>query len=172
MTDPKTVLPRRHRLYVGKDRHKFSSAHMTVFPDGSKERLHGHNYRVRVALELSEVPPLKDFLDFRTLKNALELLCEEWDERVLLPEQCPFLQIISQDKTEVDLRLCGKRYVFPTEDVVFLPVDNICVETLSVVLADRLRNALSPDLKKTSVTGIGVDISEADGQGCETLVQW
>ena len=34
----------RHRIFTGKDVHKFSSAHMTVFPDGSKERLHGHNF--------------------------------------------------------------------------------------------------------------------------------
>ena len=27
---------------------------MTVFPDGSKERLHGHNYTVALSLELSD----------------------------------------------------------------------------------------------------------------------
>lgn len=37
--------PKKHRIYVGKDAHKFSAAHMTVFPDGKKERLHGTTSR-------------------------------------------------------------------------------------------------------------------------------
>ena len=41
----------RHRIFVGKDVHKFSAAHMTVFRDGTKERLHGHDYRTEVAIE-------------------------------------------------------------------------------------------------------------------------
>jgi len=34
-----------------KERNKFSSAHFTLFPDGSVEKLHGHNYFVEVEFE-------------------------------------------------------------------------------------------------------------------------
>jgi hypothetical protein len=54
-----------YRIYIRKEALKFSAAHMTVFPDGTKERLHGHNYRTEVILDqelTQEVePPKRDF---------------------------------------------------------------------------------------------------------------
>src|SRR5690242_4697931 len=40
---------------IYKEYFKFSAAHFLIFPDGSAERLHGHNYRVyvEIAAELS-----------------------------------------------------------------------------------------------------------------------
>ena len=52
-----------HRIRVGKDSHKFAAAHMTVFPGGTKERLHGHNFQVHVTVELRDVA-FAAFLDF------------------------------------------------------------------------------------------------------------
>ena len=42
-------------LRLGKQDFKFSAAHFTLFPDGSAELLHGHDYRVRVALRGARV---------------------------------------------------------------------------------------------------------------------
>ena len=44
----------RFRIDIARELFKFSCAHMTVFPDGTKERLHGHNYYVGVTLALSD----------------------------------------------------------------------------------------------------------------------
>ena len=41
----------RLRLHIRKEALKFSAAHMTVFPDGTKESLHGHNYRTKALIE-------------------------------------------------------------------------------------------------------------------------
>ena len=41
----------RWSIEVEKEYLRFSAAHFLIFPDGSAERLHGHNYRVYVALE-------------------------------------------------------------------------------------------------------------------------
>ncbi len=154
----------RHRIYVGKDAHKFSAAHMTVFPDGTKERLHGHNFQVTVALDLSEIG-FKSFLDFGVVKTALNAQCKEWDDRLLLAENCPHFKVDSRSASELDFRLCGKRYVIPSEEVVLLPLENIATETLAQEFCDRFRQRLDPALLQGLVLGIEVHITESRGQG-------
>ena len=45
-------------ISIDKDYLKFSAAHFLIFPDGTAERLHGHNYRVFVEIDaaLSDEP--------------------------------------------------------------------------------------------------------------------
>jgi 6-pyruvoyltetrahydropterin/6-carboxytetrahydropterin synthase len=152
-----------HRLFVGQDQHKFSVAHMTVFPDGSKEKLHGHNFNVTVALELRSVS-FETLLDIGIVKKAVEAQCREWNEHLLVGERNPKLEILRRDD-EVEFRLCGKRYLLPAEDVIFLPVDNIVVENLSVEFARRVVERLGPALRRDVVAGVEVDVREARGQG-------
>jgi 6-pyruvoyltetrahydropterin/6-carboxytetrahydropterin synthase len=154
----------KHRIFVGQDPHKFSAAHMTVFPDGTKERLHGHNFQVTVALDLHTVA-FETFLDLGIVKRALHGLCREWHERLLLAERCPRLEIVRRDAEEVEVRLCGQRYVAPAEDVVFLPVENVIVETLAVELAHRMVDRLGGALRPEVVAGLHVEVREAPGQG-------
>ena len=137
---------------------------MTVFPDGSKERLHGHNFNVSVALDLKRVG-LANLLDIGILKRHIDAQCREWNEHLLVAERCPKLEIISRTDEEVEFRLCGKRYVAPAEDVLFLPLDNIIVENLSMELARLLAERLAPELSGGLVAGLEVDVREARGQG-------
>ena len=137
---------------------------MTVFPDGTKERLHGHNFQVTVALDLHTIA-FESFLDLGIVKRALRELCVEWNERLLLAERCPRLEIVRRDADEVEVRLCGRRYVAPAEDVVFLPVENVIVEGLAVLLCDRLIERLGPALRREVVAGLEVTVREAPGQG-------
>ena len=44
-----------HRIRIARAEHKFSCAHMTVFADGTKERLHGHNYTIALGVEVERV---------------------------------------------------------------------------------------------------------------------
>jgi 6-pyruvoyltetrahydropterin/6-carboxytetrahydropterin synthase len=136
---------------------------MTVFPDGSKERLHGHNFNVAVALDLHTID-LEHLLDLGIVKRAVLEQCKEWHERLLLPERCPALEILRRD-AEVEFRLCGQRYLLPAEDVVFLPVDNVVVESLAVELARRVVERLGPWLRPEVVAGVEVEVREAPGQG-------
>lgn len=154
----------RHRIFLGKDLQKFNAAHMTVFPDGTKERLHGHNFQVSVALDLHDVA-FANFLDFGLVKAALEAQCKDWNERLLVAERCPMMTDLRRDGGEVEFRLCGKRYVAPEEDILFLPVDNIVVETLSIEFARALAARLSPHLRREVVAGIEVEVTESPRQG-------
>ena len=156
------------RLFVGQDPHKFSVSHMTVFPDGSKEKLHGHNFSVTVALELRDTS-LANFIDIGIVKRAVEGLCREWNEHLLLPEKCPALEILRRE-SEVEFKLCGKRYVVPAEDAIFLPIENVVVENLSAEIARRLIENLGPVLRPDVVAGVEVEVREAPGQGGSTYV--
>ncbi len=155
---------RRHRLVVAREQYKFSCAHMTVFPDGTKERLHGHNYQVGAVLEVNDVS-FAHMIPFAPIKEALAAICLELRERVLLAERNPFLTIVRDDDAELELTLCGKRYVFPREDALLLPIDNIAVEPLAAYVADLLLARLRALLPAGVVTGLEVSVHEGPGQG-------
>src|SRR5262249_30900225 len=139
-------------------------AHATEFPDGTKERLHGHNFQVTVALDLRSTDR-KRLVDLGLLKSALTDLCAAWNERVLLAARSPELRILKQDDRELEINLCGRRYVFPADEVILLPVTNVVVETLAEVVAHTLLERLTPSVPGGEVTGLEVTITESDGQG-------
>ncbi len=152
-----------HRVVVAREQYKFSCAHMTVFPDGTKERLHGHNYQLSAALELRDVG-FAQMVPFAAIKDALGAICKEFRERVLLAERNPYFEKL-RDDDELELRLCGKRYVFPREDVLLLPIDNVSAEALAAYLAGRLVAALGPHLPTGVVEVVEVAVHESPGQG-------
>jgi 6-pyruvoyltetrahydropterin/6-carboxytetrahydropterin synthase len=155
----------QHRIVIAREQYKFSCAHMTVFPDGTKERLHGHNYTIAIALELDSVA-LPQMLPFAPIKAAISELCAAWKERVLIGARNPHLSI-TRDDHELELVLCGDRYVFPRVDVLLLPIDNISVEALSVHVAELLRGKLAPVLG-AHVTTLEITVEESPGQGAST----
>lgn len=158
------------RITIARDQYKFSCAHMTVFPDGSKERLHGHNYTVAIALELTDTSFSK-IIPFADIRAALAELCASWKERVLLAAHNPHFQLVHHDEHELEFRLCGKRYVLPSEDALILPVDNIAVEPLAGHCAELLRRKLASILSAPHVRSLEVTVSESPGQGATALLR-
>src|SRR5689334_14368354 len=102
----------RNLIHLRKEALKFSSAHMTVFPEGTKEALHGHNYTTEITIELKSTT-LADLVSFSVFKKIAKELCDTWDEKVLLPSKCPHFQIKSHTAQEIEFVLCKKRYVIP-----------------------------------------------------------
>ena len=156
-----------YRIHVKRARFKFSCAHMTVFPDGSQERLHGHNYYLSMTVELRSIR-FEDMIDFAPIKEALAQLCLEWKERTFVARDNPHLSILSNDEREIEFTLCGERYVLPQADVLLLPIDNAAVEPLSAHACDRLCEILKDDLPTDVVKAIEVTIEENPGQGATT----
>jgi 6-pyruvoyltetrahydropterin/6-carboxytetrahydropterin synthase len=161
----------RHRIFVSKDVLKFSSAHMTVFPDGSKERLHGHNFQVLLEFELYTTQ-LASLLDFGVVKQTLAQACQAWDQRLLLGTRCPAFELIRQEGGELEFKLCGKRYVVPEDEAVLLPLENVVVETLAEELAFVLVDRLGSHLKRDVVAAMTVTVSESTGQGGSYRWDW
>ena len=154
---------RRHRLTVARDQYKFSCAHMTVFPDGTKERLHGHNYTVAIAIDLDRAD-FGTMIPFAPIKAALADLCAAWKERVLIAVNNPFTKLVRDDDAELELTVCGQRYVLPRGDALLLPIDNISVEALAAHAAAILFERISV-LDAPHVRGLEVTIAESPGQG-------
>jgi 6-pyruvoyltetrahydropterin/6-carboxytetrahydropterin synthase len=156
---PKT----RHRIHIARTQYKFSCAHMTVFPDGSKERLHGHNYFIAATLELADVS-FERLIPFQLIKDELGRLCQEWKEHTLVPLDNPFFELLRDDGDEYEFKLCGKRYVLPREDVLPLPIDNIAVEPLANHFAEIFLARIRPHVGD-NLLGLDIQISEVPGQG-------
>jgi 6-pyruvoyltetrahydropterin/6-carboxytetrahydropterin synthase len=153
-----------HRILIAREQYKFSCAHMTVFPDGTKERLHGHNYAVRVALDVERID-LPAMVPFAAVREALAALCARFKEHVLVAARCPFLEIL-RDDSELEFRLCGERYAMPRGDALLLPLDNISVEALAAHVAELL----AAELDVPAATALEVTIEESPGQGASCRV--
>jgi 6-pyruvoyltetrahydropterin/6-carboxytetrahydropterin synthase len=153
-----------HRISIARSQYKFSCAHMTVFPDGTKERLHGHNYQVAIALDVERID-LPAMIPFASIKAALGELCSAWKEYVLLATANPHFKVVRDDAAEIEFTLCGDRYVLPRGDVKLLPIDNISVESLAAHVAELLLARLRPALDPSNVRALEVTIEESPGQG-------
>jgi 6-pyruvoyltetrahydropterin/6-carboxytetrahydropterin synthase len=158
----------KHRIVIAREQYKFSCAHMTVFPDGTKERLHGHNYTVAVAIDVDNVA-LAQMIPFTPIKQALSELCAAYKERVLLAEQNPHFQIV-RDDAELEFKLCGERYVLPRGDALLLPIDNISVEALAQHIARVLKTKLGV-LNAPQVRALEVTVEESPGQGASCTLE-
>jgi len=149
-------------MFIAREQYKVSCAHMTVFPDGTKERLHGHNYTIAVALDVDRID-LASMIAFAPIKQALGELCAEWKEHVLLAAHNPHFVVVREDH-ELELTLCGERYVMPRGDALLLPIDNISVEALAAHVAELLRPKIAA-AGGGHVLAFEVTVAESPGQG-------
>lgn len=143
-------------LHIDRPSIRFSSAHMTVFPDGSKESLHGHNYQVFIEATIDE----NRFLPFSAIKELASVLAGKWHEKVLLAAQNRHFHLREAAAEVCDFTLCNKHYVLPSEDVVLLPVENVTCENLAKLFAAALKKQLGE-----AVLQLMVRIEEYPGQG-------
>lgn len=157
-------------IFVAKDSYKFSSAHWTVFPDGTKEALHGHNYMVGLKLRVRD-SSVRNMVDFRVIKRVLKPLCDAWDEKIMLPGRNTLVTIHPQGD-EIEVKACGKRYVFPKDETVVIPCENICAEQLAEVMAEAFRERIAAERPEIFqlLEAYEVTISETAGQGATITV--
>jgi 6-pyruvoyltetrahydropterin/6-carboxytetrahydropterin synthase len=156
----------KHRIAIAREQYKFSCAHMTVFADGTKERLHGHNYTIAVALDVARID-VAAMLPFAPIKAALADLCSAWKEHVLLAANNPLFHVV-RDDFELEFTLCGERYVMPRQDALLLPIDNISVEALAAHVATELRARFATLAVKA--TQLEVTVEESPGQGASCII--
>ncbi len=155
-------VPRRYSVVVAKDFLKFSAAHFIAYP-GFREPLHGHNYQVSVRVDAA-LGPEGYVLDFGLVKRVARALCEELDERVLLPARSECLRIVAREEVvEVETE-DGGRFCFPAADVRLLPIGHSSAEELAAYLLGRLRTALAAETAGRQVLALEVGVAEAPGQ--------
>jgi 6-pyruvoyltetrahydropterin/6-carboxytetrahydropterin synthase len=159
------------RVQVSKDYLVFASAHFITFRGHQCETLHGHNYRVGVAVEGSVDPEAFFVLDFSILKQVTRKFVDEIDHKVLLPTQNPKLAFHEEgDRLQVDY-FGEPTYIFPRRDCALLPIQNSTAEMLAQYLGTRVREALRRDGYR-HLTLLELEVEENYGQSAtyrETL---
>jgi 6-pyruvoyltetrahydropterin/6-carboxytetrahydropterin synthase len=135
----------------------FSAAHFSIH-QGRSERLHGHNYLVRLWVT-GRVGEEGTVVDFSVLKSALRDLCAELDERMLVPTRSAGIQVDDSDDGVV-LTEGSRRFVIPRDDVVLLPVVNTTCECLAAHLLGALRQRLGATDQRLRLL-----VEETPGQG-------
>jgi 6-pyruvoyltetrahydropterin/6-carboxytetrahydropterin synthase len=113
-------------IEITKDYLHFSAAHFTIFSSTERENLHGHNFDVGCTIE---TPVGDDGLafDYNLVKDKLKTMCDELDERTLLPEQSPHLAFEPEGDYLI-ARFANERIPFLERDVLLLPIRNATVE--------------------------------------------
>lgn len=154
-------------LLLAKENFKFSAGHFLIFNEKSAERLHGHNYQVKVDIT---IPPEEDlysqgyFVDFNVFKKIIKAKLDSWDEIILLPKKHPDMKF-KIEGSSLDVKFRDRRYVFPKNEVLLLPVTNTSVEQLSRILAQEFLEKF----KKYKVRKVQVTVEETRGQGATTV---
>jgi 6-pyruvoyltetrahydropterin/6-carboxytetrahydropterin synthase len=145
---------------VSKDYLVFPAAHFITYR-GLCEPLHGHNYRASVTVE-GELDDNHYVLDFVLLKKMMRDLIDELDHRMLLARDNTHMEI-TEEPGSVTVQYEERRYVFPREDVVILPIPNTTAEMIGRYLTGKLRERLAAE-GHDGVTAIIMEVEESFGQ--------
>src|SRR5262245_58331737 len=146
---------------VTKDYLVFSAAHFITFNGNVCERLHGHNWRV--AAEIAG--PLDEnhyVFDFIALRDALQKIVNELDHRMLLPTLHKSIRV-NESTNEVEACFEDRRWVFPREDCLLLPVENTTAERLAWWIGKRLQEIV-PSTAFRKMTHLRLEVEENFGQ--------
>ncbi|MGZ0173458.1 MAG: 6-pyruvoyl trahydropterin synthase family protein [Planctomycetales bacterium] len=149
------------KVRVTKDHLVFSAAHFITFNGNVCERLHGHNWRT--AVELTGPLDRNSYVfDFIALRDTLQGIVNELDHHVLLPMQHPSI-LVNESEREVEVTFEDRRWVFPREDCVLLPVENTTAELIARWIGERLRPTVE-NHEEAKVSMIQIEVEENFGQ--------
>ena len=159
------------RVDVTKEQFVFSAAHFITFAGDICESLHGHNYRVKCEVR----GPLDEnhyVVDFIALRDRLLEIVKRLDHRVLLPTRHSMITVAEQE-SEVEVRFQNRRWLFPTDNCMLMPIANTTAELIAAYIADELMAIEDPRLGE-SIEALMVAVDENEGQwGCfETTWPW
>lgn len=154
---------------ITKEQFVFSAAHFITFAGDICERIHGHNYGVRVRVE-GPLDENRYVVDFIALRDAVLEQTTALDHHVILPRDHKEI-LVSSDEQETTARFRDRRWVFPNEDCVILPVANTTAEEIARVIAERVIEK-TYDKFGRALTQIEVAVDENHGQWGICRMPW
>lgn len=157
------------RVALEKDNLVFSAAHFITFNGNICESLHGHNYRVKCEV----VGPLDEngyVVDFIALRDTLSEIVTRLDHHVVLPTRHTMIKVVDNGN-EVTATFESKRWVFPSEDCVLLPVANTTAELMAQYIAGELIAAMKPKIGD-ALSRIVLAVDENRGQWGICEMDW
>ena len=150
-------------IAVHKDYLKFSAAHFLIFPDGTAERLHGHNYKVYVAVQ-SALDKHGLVVNFKDIKPLVRELVDELDEHLIIPGKHAVLTCKPAETGMVEIRYRERRYLIPADEVKVLPICNSSAENLATWLGRELMQRMAARLGHVRIERLEVGVEETPGQ--------
>lgn len=155
-------MDQQYSIRVYKQYFNFACSHFLVFENGTREPMHGHNYRVQVQ---GEAPKLTHDLvfDFLDIKPIVRKICDSLDHKVLLPKDNPHLKYFSRDKNIEISTPDGSFFSIPLSDVILLPINNTSAERLAIYLCEQIRLKVWEDFK-FKFTNLDIEVEETPGQ--------
>lgn len=154
-------------IEITKEDIKFSVAHFTIFNATERERLHGHNYAVHLAV----TAPVGDdgiCFSYKDIKTRLRDLCERLDEYTLLPQLSPHLRI-EEDEEFFIAWFNGEKIPLRKSDTLLLPIRNSTVEEFARYVRDLFVDDES-FIRERGIVALTIKISSGPGQSGSS--QW
>lgn len=149
-------------IKVYKEYFNFAASHFMIFKDGTREPLHGHNYRLKLkgnALALDN-DMVFDFLD---IKPIVRDVCNRLDHKLLIPKLNPHLTISEKNKNIEMTVPDGSLFSIPATDVLILPIENTSVERLAIYLAHEIKKIVLEKFKY-EFSELEIEVEETIGQ--------
>lgn len=165
---------RRYGNSLDKQYFSFAAAHFLVFGDGSREPMHGHNYRAELELE-GELDHAGLVADFIAVKPLFRAACDALDHKVLIAARHPLLKIrraVDGEGEMVHIVHPHGRFALPSEDVMLLDLHNTSSELLADWLADATLQAIARELPTLRLRAMRVLVSESPGQAAWAERRW
>ena len=164
-----TISSSSYRVLLQKEQLVFSAAHFITFAGDICECLHGHNYGVKAEVcgALDENQYVIDFIAFR---DTLAEIVRHLDHHVLLATEHPLIRVDAGDR-EVVATFGEKRWVFPREDCMLLPIANTTAEKIAWWIAQELQQTLKPKVG-TGIDWLEVSVDENHGQWGICKIDW
>ncbi len=148
-------------IEISKEDLKFSAAHFTIFSATERERLHGHNFRVSLAL-VAAVGDDGMCFSYVEIKKRLRALCASLDEYTLLPAQSPHMPV-SEHGNYYRADFNGEELLFLRADTLLLPLRNTTVEEFARYLLEKLLDD-APFIDGNEIVELTMKVSSGPGQ--------
>ena len=149
-------------IRVYKQYFNFASSHFMLFKDGTREPLHGHNYRVQVR---GNAPELDDDMvfDFLNIKPIVRKICDSLDHKLLIPKDHPKIIVEDKDKNYNIITPDESVFSIPKTDVLLMPIENTSAERIAAYLASEIKKAVY-DQYKFEFNELEIEVEETPGQ--------
>lgn len=148
-------------IELAKEDQKFSIAHFTLFSEGQRERLHGHNYHVTLTITAPVASHGMTF-NYQMMKQKLRDMCRSLNEYTVLPGKSNLIKIQSL-QNKITVTFGNDEFVFPKSDVLILPIANSTVEEFSQYILDKLCEDKAM-LDQFQIQGLTVGVASGPGQ--------
>lgn len=149
-------------IKVYKQYFNFASSHFMIFENGTREPLHGHNYRVQVKGEAPQLAGDMVF-DFLDIKPIVREVCDSLDHKLLIPKENALLKIHTENKNYIITTPDESVFSIPVSDVLLLPILNTSAERIAVHICDEIRRKVKARFG-FAFTSLEVEVEETPGQ--------